>query len=134
MRPSTPSSIDQLRVRLPSGSTRKSHTDSVSPSHAGPVDARPTAPASAPHATNRHQRTKEKKALATAEEDLVRASNARCLQGEREKKLMAGTVRNFVITMLGGSKFKCDIRDTPQQTHREPSVRVAAALVPISSP
>ena len=117
LRPSTPSSIDQLRVRLPVGSTVKSHTDSVRPSR---TDAHNTAAASAPHqpATNRHQRAKEKKALATVGEDSERASKARCLQGEREKHLLAGTDGNSVISMLGGGKFKCGLCDTTTDPSR----------------
>jgi hypothetical protein len=101
---SPPTSIAQLRVRLPCGGAFKPVPNAAQQIPAAPntnppatATGMPAAPPAAPQAATKNQRAKLKQANATAQQDASKVATARCLQGEREKRFMAHGASHFSV-------------------------------------
>lgn len=123
VRPAPPTSIEQLRVRLPPAGALKpagSGTQQAADQELGggtqaPLPPAAAAAAAAAPAVSKREKEKQRIAAATIDKDTGKVAGAKCLQPEREQKLMACADGKPCITLLGGGKYKCDLCDDTSQ-------------------
>ena len=132
VRPAPPASIEQLRVQLPpagalklaGGGTQQAAAQALGGGMQAPLPT-PAAAAAAAPAVSKREKEKQRIAAATSDKDAGKVAGAKCLQPEREQKLMACADGKSCITLLGGGKYKCNICDDtsllpPAAQPREP--------------
>ena len=133
VRPAPPASIEQLRVRLPpagalkpAGSgTQQAAAQALGDGTQAPLPPPAAAAAARAPAVSRREKEKQRITAATSDKDAEKVAGAKCLQPEREQKLMACADGKPCFTLLGGGKYKCDLCDDisllpPAAQPREP--------------